>query len=169
MSETFTASEIAAARFEFIRCDKRLNFLQRAVVADVLDHDFVIEGERRQRSRRTQVRLANRIGTDRKRIREAVLLAQELGYWKMEERPSTRGGVRFRFVIDYDKINAWTITVRGADDTERQARLLFEGNDEDETDGDTLPSEIVREGDSAPHRRHRYTDVRPQVGAERRS
>ncbi len=132
-----TASEISAARFEFVRRDLRLTGLQRLVVQDVLDHDFVIKGERRNRSYPTQTRLAKRLGVNRETVHDAIFKARELGYWELKELRTARDK-RWKFDIHYDQINAWTMEMKARDESERLAREHPDYAADDEPD-DTLP------------------------------
>ena len=104
-------NQLSAARFAFVRMDKRLLPGHRLVVMEILDHDFAVAGTggalRKGEAWPTQQRLEGRLGISRRTIRTAERNARNLGYWRMKKIPN--GGGRWKFLINYPRINSWVL------------------------------------------------------------
>lgn len=105
-------NQLSAARFAFVRMDKRLLPGHRLVVMEILDHDFAVAGTggkgRKEEAWPTQQRLEGRLGISRRTIRVAEKAAAELGYWKMEKFFKDGQG-RWRFKFIYFQIDSWVL------------------------------------------------------------
>lgn len=112
-----TESQLAAMRFGFIRRDPRLTAHQRLIVMEVLDHDFLVDGKRKEYAFPSLRGIARNLNFDLKTIRAAVHKARRMGYWDMVLFQKSEKGEpwdeRWMFKIAYHQINGWCLGTGG--------------------------------------------------------